>query len=317
MNNKTLYPAIEPFAKQWLETSDGHEVYVEHAGNPEGVPVIFLHGGPGSHCKDHHRCFFNPEKYHIILMDQRGAGRSRPLGWLKHNTTNHLIQDMEMIRENLAIEKWLLFGGSWGATLSLLYAQQYPQQVSGLIIRGTFLAREKDANWFHKEGANRLFPEAWHRFSQHVSPNERKDILAAYYHRLAIDDDEVRQETTREWDAWGGAVVLGDDFNADELGGEVPETAIAQARIETHYAMNRYYIEENQILDNAFRLSQIPCVIIHGRKDFMCPIESSFALAEALPDANFLALANATHLAAGDEMIDALVSAADQFLLIS
>ena len=314
MNNKTLYPAITPFASEWLATDDGHEVYVEQVGNPDGEPVIFLHGGPGSSCKDHHRCFFNPEKYHVILMDQRGAGKSRPLGRLKHNSTNHLMLDMEMIREKLGIEKWLLFGGSWGATLALLYAQKHVQRVSGLILRGTFLAREKDADWFFKDGANRLFPKAWQRFSQHVSPNERKNMLAAYYHRLAIKDDEVRQETTREWDAWGGAVVLGDDFNADELDGDVPETAIAQARIETHYAMNRYFIEENKILDKAYLLSAIPCAIIHGRKDFMCPIEASFALAQALPDAAFISLPNSTHLAHGEEMIDALVSATDSFV---
>ncbi|PCI70936.1 MAG: prolyl aminopeptidase [Piscirickettsiaceae bacterium] len=308
---KQLYPAIEPFAKEWFETGDGHEVYFEQVGNPSGIPVIFLHGGPGSNCKDHHRCFFNPEKYRVILMDQRGAGRSRPLGRLTHNTTKHLILDMEAIRQKLAIEKWWLFGGSWGATLALLYAQQYTSYVSGMILRGTFLARSRDADWFFKEGANRLFPEAWHRFTQHVSPNERKDVLAAYYHRLSIDDDEVLQETTREWDAWGGAVVLGDEFNAQALDGPVPKTAIAQAQIETHYAMNRYFIAENQILTNVLRLHKLPCAIIHGKKDYMCPLESSFTLANALPKSQFISLPNSTHLAHGEEMIDALVEAAD------
>jgi len=311
---KTLYPEIEPFAHEWLDMGDGHEVYLEQVGNPKGVPVIFLHGGPGSSCKAHHRCFFNPDKYHIILMDQRGAGRSRPLGRLKNNTTNHLLQDMELIRKKLAIEKWLLFGGSWGATLSLLYAQQYANNVLGLVLRGTFLARSKDADWFLKEGVNRLYPEAWQRFTGHISSNERKDVLKAYYHRLSIDDEQVLQETTREWDAWGGAVVLGDDFKAEALDGAVPEKAIAQARIETHYAMNSYYIRENQILDNAIRIQEIPCTIIHGQKDFMCPIESSFSLAQALPLAQFIRLPNSTHLAHGDEMIDALVSATDQFV---
>jgi proline iminopeptidase len=308
---KALFPSIEPFATQWLETGDGHEVYVEQVGNPNGTPVIFLHGGPGSSCKDHHRCFFNPEKFHIILMDQRGAGRSRPSGRLKDNTTKHLILDLEMIREKLSIEKWLLFGGSWGATLALLYAQKYKKNVLALILRGTFLARAIDADWFFKDGANRLFPEAWQRFTQHISTSERKDVLRAYYHRLGIDDAQVQQEATREWDAWGGAVVLGEEFNADELDGEVPETAIAQARIEAHYAMNHYFIEENQILDNAIRLRDLPCTIIHGKKDFMCPIESSFSLAQTLPEARLIALANSTHLAHGEEMIDALVSAVE------
>lgn len=312
--SKTLYPSIEPFSTQWLETADGHEVYVEQVGNPSGVPVMFLHGGPGSSCKDHHRQFFNPEKYHVILMDQRGAGRSRPLGRLKNNTTNDLIADMEMIREKLGIEKWLLFGGSWGATLALLYAQQYTQHVSGLILRGTFLAREKDADWFFKDGANRFYPEAWKRFIGHVLPSERKHMLAAYYHRLSMPDEEQRRETAREWDAWGGAVVLGADFNADELDGHVPDSAVAQARIETHYAMNRYFIDENQILDNMDSLYDLPCTIIHGQKDFMCPIESSFTLADAWPKAQFIRLPNSTHLAHGDEMIDALVDATDSVL---
>lgn len=311
---KSLYPAIEPFSHEWINTEDGHEVYIEQVGNPQGVPVIFLHGGPGSSCKDHHRCFFNPDKYHVILMDQRGAGRSRPSGHLKHNTTKHLVLDMEMIREKLGIEKWLLFGGSWGATLALLYAGKHRSRVSGMILRGTFLARQTDADWFFKEGASRLFPAAWHRFSHHVSLNERKNLLVSYHRRLLIDDDEVQQETTREWDAWGGAVVLGDGFDVSALEGDVSEKAIAQARIETHYAVNHYFIEENQIINNTVRLTDIPCTIVHGRRDFMCPIESSYTLARELPHSTFINLPNATHLAHGDEMIDALVDAADSML---
>ena len=313
--NKTLYPAIEPFAKQWFKTSDGHEVYVEQVGNPEGVPVIFLHGGPGSSCKDHHRCFFNPEKYHVILMDQRGAGRSRPLAELANNTTAHLIADMEMIRQDLGIKQWLLFGGSWGATLALLYAQAHTDKVQGLIIRGTFLARQSDADWFLKDGVNRIYPEAWARFISVIPQGERDDLVAAYHHRLVSNDPCVRQEAGREWDMWGGAVVLGDEFNADELSGDVPETAIAQASIETHYAKNHYFIHENQILENALCLANTPLTIIHGRLDYMCPIESSFSLKRALPHANFIDLAHSNHLAHGDEMVDSLVSAADGFLL--
>ncbi|ORU91445.1 MAG: prolyl aminopeptidase [Cycloclasticus sp. symbiont of Poecilosclerida sp. N] len=314
MSFKTLYPNIDPFAHEWLETGDGHDVYFEQVGNPNGVPVIFLHGGPGSSCKDHHRCFFNPEKYHIILMDQRGAGRSKPLGGLKNNTTQHLLQDMEAIRQKLNIEKWLLFGGSWGATLALLYAQKYVQRTLGLILRGTFLARSSDVDWFLKEGVSRLFPEAWQRFINHMPTAEHKNLLATYHQHLNSDDSTVRKEAAREWDAWGGAVVLGDDFNANELDGNVPEAAIAQARIETHYAMNNYFIDENKILSNTACLLKLPCTIIHGRKDFICPIESSFTLAQVLPKAQFITLANSTHLAHGDEMIDALVGAADDFL---
>jgi len=312
--NKILYPSIEPFSEQWFETGDGHEVYVQQAGNPNGTPVIFLHGGPGSSCKDHHRCFFNPEKYHIILMDQRGAGRSRPLGQLNHNTTDLLMADMEMIRLALGIKQWLLFGGSWGATLALLYAQRHTQQVLALIIRGTFLARDCDAEWFLKDGASRLYPEAWQRFVAAIPQNERDDLVSAYHQRLVSSEPQVRQEAGREWDMWGGAVVLAEQFNADELAGEVPESAIAQASIETHYARNNYFIDDNQILQYAQRLANIPLTIIHGRLDHMCPIESSHSLARALPHARFIALAHSNHLAHGDEMIDALVTAADDFL---
>ncbi len=312
---KKLYPPLKPFAAEWVDTGDGHQVYVEQAGNQHGAPVIFLHGGPGSSCKDHHRCFFNPEKYHIILMDQRGAGRSRPLASLENNTTDKLIDDMEMIRQALGIETWLLFGGSWGATLGLLYAQAHTEKVQGMIIRGTFLARKSDANWFLKEGVNRLYPEAWQRFEQAIPKAERSDLVQAYHHRLVSSDQCVRQDAGREWDMWGGAVVLGEQFNANELSGEVPETAIAQASIETHYALNNYFIDDNQILNNTSCLSTIPLTIIHGRLDYMCPIESSFSLKRALPHANFISLAHSNHLAHGDEMIDALVSAADVFLL--
>jgi len=314
---KALYSSIEPFAANWLKTADEHEIYVEQVGNPEGIPVIFLHGGPGSSCKDHHRCFFNPEKYRIILMDQRGAGRSKPSGELNNNTTQHLIADMEMIREHLGVKQWLLFGGSWGATLALLYAQQHSKQVLGLILRGTFLARLKDADWFFKDGgANQLFPDAWQRFINHIPTAEHEDLLAAYHQRLNSDDSTVRQEAAREWDAWGGAVVLGDEFDAAELDGDVPETAIAQARIETHYGMNRYFIEENQILNNMSCLQNIPCTIIHGEKDFMCPIESSITLSKALANARLIRLPNSNHLAHGEEMIDALVTSTDAMLYL-
>jgi len=310
---KDLYAPIEPFASEWVSTNDGHEIYVEQVGNPDGIPVIFLHGGPGSSCKDHHRCFFNPQKYHVILMDQRGAGRSRPSGELQNNTTNHLLADLEMIRGQLNIDKWLVFGGSWGATLGLLYAQKFANKVLGLILRGTFLARKSDADWFLKEGANRLYPEAWLRFITAVPNDERSDLVKAYHQRLNSTEEKIRHEATREWDAWGGAVVLGEEFNPAELEGPVPNSAVAQARIETQYAINNYFIAENQILGNVNRLANIPCHIIHGRRDFMCPIESSFTLAQLLPEAQFTVLENSTHLAHGDEMIDALVKAADNF----
>lgn len=310
---KKLYPSIEPFASDYLKTEQGHDVYFEQAGNPAGIPVIFLHGGPGASCKPHHRCFFDPSKYHIVLMDQRGSGRSKPLGQLLDNSTHDLIADMEAIRCQLNIDSWLLFGGSWGATLALIYAQQYTDNVLGLILRGTFLARKVDADWFLKEGASRLYPAAWQRFVESVSASKQSDLVQLYHQRLASDDKVIQSEASREWDAWGGAVVLGDDFNAQLLEGDVSQTSIAQACIETYYASHQYFIDENQILDNIDGISHLPCQIIHGKRDYMCPVESSYSLAQAWPAAELTLLAKAGHLAHGEDMIDALVGATDSF----
>lgn len=306
---KILYPEIEPNRTHLLDTGDGHQVYFEECGNTEGIPVIFLHGGPGSGCKPHHRCFFNPDRYRIVLMDQRGTGRSTPSGELNGNTTWGLVADMESIRQQLGISKWILFGGSWGATLALLYAQAHSEYVLGMVLRGSFLARQQDVDWFLKDGVNRIYPEAWNDFSKTIPPGV--GAVAHYYQQLKLDGSEAR-EAARAWDQWGGAVVLGEDFDPEMLAGDVPDSAYHQALIETHYATHQYFIEEDQILMQSERLPAVPTYLIHGRRDLMCPVESAWALKQKLSHAELQILLDATHLAQGESMVDALVDATDR-----
>lgn len=308
---KTLYPAIEPYAVHHFKR-DHHKIYVEECGNPQGLPVIYLHGGPGSGCKPHHRGFFDPEKYRAILVDQRGAGRSTPHGDLRHNTAADLIRDLEYIRQHLKVERWLLFGGSWGATLALLYAQKHPAKVSGLVLRGSFLARRRDLEWFvGADGVRRIYPEGWAQFMDSLPGAERGDPVAAIHQRLVGGDELARRRAARAWSLWGGQVVLGDEFDPGELHEHVSAEVLNQARIELHYAVNRYFIEENAVLDGCAKLAKIPAVIIHGRRDLVCPAESAYLLHRHLPHAELRILPKAGHIAGGEEMIDALVEAAD------
>jgi len=309
---KTLYPEIDPNPIFYLETGSQHAVYVEESGNPEGIPVIFLHGGPCSGTKPDHRRFFDPALYRIILFDQRGCGQSKPFGEIENNTTQDLIDDMERIRIHLNIEQWLLFGGSWGAALALLYAQQHPGRVLGLILRGVFLARQMDMDWFLKNGAGRIYPEQWHRLYESIPSRDRVNLLQGLCKAIAGDDEIAQRRVARAWSAWGGQVALGNAFEADE-NSHVTEQMVQQAAMELHYAEHGYFVEENQILDNCNKLHGIPTVIIHGRNDLVCPIEAAFSLQHALPEADMIVLPNAAHIAQGDDMIDALVSAADRF----
>ncbi|MDP2180446.1 prolyl aminopeptidase [Methylicorpusculum sp.] len=308
---KTLYPAIEPFHTFFLETQSQHTVYVEQCGNPQGVPVVFLHGGPCSGCKPDHRRFFDPELYHIVLFDQRGCGRSLPFGELEANNTADLINDMESIRRRLGIPQWVLFAGSWGGTLGLLYAQAHPEAVSAMIIRGIFLARQRDLEWFAKDGAGRIYPEQWLRLVSSL-PNASGDHLIQQLNEALWGDDELtRLRAAKEWMAWGGQVALGNDFRPSIQQTADTLTLIKQARMEIHYAVNRYFIEENQILDNCAALRDIPIVIIHGRYDLVCPVEAALQLQEALPGAELVILPNGGHIAQGEEMVDALINSTD------
>jgi proline iminopeptidase len=311
----TLYPEITPFHTFFLTTNSNHRVYVEQSGNPAGIPVIFLHGGPCSGTKPDHRRFFNPERYQIILMDQRGCGLSTPFGELQHNTTQDLIADMEQIRQQLGIQQWLLFGGSWGGTLALLYAQQYPQTVSAMILRGVFLARQADMDWFlyPDNGVSRIYPQRWQAL-QVCLADSVENVLTRLCERVFGDNRALAEQAAQQWQAWGGQVALGNDFQYSEQ--PVSERDLLQVQMELHYAKQRYFINENQILENCGILQTIPTIIIHGQQDLTCPLEAGWRLHQALPQAEYVVLPNSGHIAKGDEMIDALVTATDKMALI-
>ncbi len=308
-----LYPELTPYHTFFLATGSKHSVYVEQSGNPDGIPVVFLHGGPCSGTRPDHRRFFNPDLYRIILFDQRGCGLSLPFGELENNTTQDLIADMERIRQELAITQWLVFGGSWGAALALLYAQQHKDKVLGLIIRAVFLARQQDLDWFAKDGAGKIYPEQWQRLVESLPEARRDNLMQGICDALWGDDQIAQRRAAREWMAWGGQVALGNDFQPDRKSEHATEKMVKQVRMELHYAKHHYFIEENQILANCYSLTDIPTVIIHGRLDFVCPLEAGYNLHKALPNAEYILLPVAGHIAQGKDMIHALVTATDQF----
>ena len=309
---KQLYPEITPFHTFFLEADAVHRVYVEQSGNPAGIPVIFLHGGPCSGTKPDHRRFFDPEHYHIILLDQRGCGLSLPFGELQGNDTQGLLTDMELIRVQLRIEQWLLFGGSWGATLALLYAQQYPEQVMGMVLRGVFLARRTDMEWFLQNGVNRIYPQCWQDLLSSVNAQQDEDVLQKLCDAVFGDDPVAAEMAARHWQLWGGQVALGADFVPSYEA--VDTTAVKQVQMELHYAWNHYFLAEEQILQHCAVLKNIPTIIIHGQNDLTCPLEAGWRLSKALPQAKYVVLPNAGHVAKGGEMIDALVSATDEMI---
>jgi proline iminopeptidase len=307
----TLFPPIEPFQHFFLKTGSVHSVYVEQCGNPHGVPIIFLHGGPCSGCKPDHRRFFDPAYYHIILFDQRGCGRSLPFGELENNTLPDLIADMERIRQHLKLENWILFGGSWGATLALAYAQRHVKRVQSLILRGSFLARLSDMRWFlSPTGVALIYPEMFHYLVESIPAEQRSDNLLDDLGAALWGKDELAiRRVTKAWQAWGGQVALGAAFKfRDE---HVTERDVKQVKMEVHFAKNHYFLAENELLKHSGKLRELPVTIIHGRNDLVCPMESAWQLHRALPQANYVVLPNSGHIAHGDEMIDALVNATE------
>jgi proline iminopeptidase len=307
-----LYPPIAPFNSFHLKVTQGHSIYVEQSGNVNGIPVIFLHGGPCSGTKPSHRQFFNPDFFHIILFDQRGCGQSKPFGKIVGNTIASLIADMEAIRENLKIERWILFGGSWGAALALLYAQQYKERVEALVLRGVFLARSQDMDWFIKEGANKIYPELFEDLITSLPKHAVNARVESLYQTVFGADEKAAIKAAKAWVAWGSQLAVGVDYSADDEDVDA-EKLLAQVKMELHYAKNNYFIEENQILSQCGTLTDIPAVIIHGRQDLVCPLEAGWSLAQALPQTDFKVLPTAGHIAQGEAMIDALVTAMDDF----
>jgi len=310
---KSLYPHLEPFEVSFLEIDD-HKIYYEVSGNPNGKPAIFVHGGPGGGGSTEVRRFFNPELYKIIVFDQRGCGRSKPHASLKDNTTWHLVSDMERIREKLGIEQWLVFGGSWGSTLSLAYAQAHPTRVSELVLRGIFMLRKKELDWFYQEGASKIFPEPWQEFLQPIEDDKRDNLMDAYREIFYGDDQEKKLEAAVAWSKWEAATssLLISKSRVDEF--QNPEFALAFAMIENHYFVNKGFFEdENQLLKNLDAIRHIPAVIVQGRYDIVCPMESAWELASKWPEAEFIVTPNSGHSAVEKENIAALVDATDKF----
>jgi proline iminopeptidase len=311
---RPLYPALQPNRSFRLAVQSPHELYVEEAGNASGLPVLFVHGGPGSGCEDYHRCFFNPEYYRIILFDQRGSGKSTPHAELQHNNTQALVEDMEAIREHLGIDQWVLFGGSWGSTLSLVYAETHPERVLGLILRGIFLCRPREIQWFYQSGANRIFPDLWEHFISPIPEAERRDLINAYYHRLTGDDELARMAAAKAWSLWeGNAATLRTSASVIDHFGD-PHVALALARIECHYFKHNAFLEDNQILRRAHQLKDIPGTIVQGRYDIICPMESAWQLHQAWPMSELNIIPDAGHAASEPGIVDALVHATDNMI---
>ncbi|MCK5525007.1 MAG: prolyl aminopeptidase [Thiomargarita sp.] len=308
-----LYPDIEPLATHQIAVGKKHVLTVEESGNPDGIPVVFLHGGPGANCKPYHRSFFNPKKYRIVLFDQRGAGRSTPTGRLQDNTTSDLLADMEIIRKQLDIKKWVIFGGSWGSTLGLLYAQQYPENVLGIILRSIFLARKCDIEWFHHDsGLCRLFPAQWQDFMSPLSEKEREEPLTVYYERITGNNMNTALHAALAWMNWAGCVVSYGQFPALT---EPSEQILNEARIESHYMFNRCFIDENQLLRDIDKVAHLPTILIHGQRDLVCPLDSSYLLAQNWQNAQFKVIPTGGHLASEpQEMLSALVEATDEMV---
>ncbi len=308
-----LFNPIEPYRTHEIAVSDGHRLHAEECGNPEGLPVVFVHGGPGAGCERYHRQFFDPLIYRIVLFDQRGCGRSRPHASLEGNNTRALVSDMETIRSRLGIDRWVLFGGSWGSTLGLVYAQTHPERVLGLILRGIFLCRPRDIAWFYQDGASYLLPDYWQDYLEVIATDERYDMVNAYYRRLTGQDEIAMLAAAKAWSLWEGraSTLLPKSAVVDHF--TSPATALSLARLECHYFMNNSFLEDNQILNNADRLRDIPGVIVHGRYDLVCPLEQAWALHRAWPQARVQIVPDAGHSATEPGIVDALVSASNQF----
>jgi proline iminopeptidase len=304
-----LYPNIKPYATHHVAVGDQHTLYVEESGSVDGIPVVVVHGGPGAGSHPDQRRFFDPQKYRIILFDQRGCGQSTPQGELENNTTQKLIADMEKIRETLAIEKWVVFGGSWGAALSLLYAQAHPQHVQYLMVRSVLLARENDLNWFFKHGANQVFPLQWRDFVKLIPRAERQDILGAYNKLLNAPNELTRMAAAKAWSAWNRQCAT---FNPPSPN-QMHTASLRLARIESHYFTNRCFIEENQILNNLLKMREVSGTIIHGHYDMICPLNNAVELHEGWGKSTLEIIHTAGHASSEPALTDAIIRATQTY----
>ncbi|TAL83601.1 MAG: prolyl aminopeptidase [Candidimonas sp.] len=310
-----MYPEIQPYEHGFLSTEDGHEIYWELCGNPKGKPAVFLHGGPGSGCSAAHRRLFNPERYKVLLFDQRGCGRSTPHSSLENNTTWHLVADIERLRgEVLEAEKSLVFGGSWGSTLALAYAQTHPQHVSELILRGIFGLRESEVHWFYQEGASWLFPDLWEQYLAPIPAAERGDLVAAYHKRLTGSDRGAQIEAAHAWTRWENQTISLLPKESHKQAHSDDASALAFARIENHYFVNKGFMEEGQLLRNAHILQDIPGIIIQGRYDCCTPTRTAWDLHKAWPQAEFHLVPDAGHAFDDPGILAKLLAATDQFM---
>jgi proline iminopeptidase len=311
---RDLYPPIQPYRTYTLPVSDLHTIYIEECGNPEGKPVVFLHGGPGGGIHPSYRQYFDPQRWRVVLFEQRGCGRSTPHAELRDNTTWDLVNDIETLRHHLGIEQWTVFGGSWGSTLALTYSQAHPDRCAGLILRGIFMLRQKEIRWFYQEGASFLFPDAWQAYLAPIPESDRHDLLTAYYQRLTSDDEAVRLEAARAWSIWEASTSkLIQDKNLMAQFGD-PHFAAAFARIECHYFVNGGFFEsDDNLLQHIDRIRSIPAVIVQGRYDVVCPMMSAWELHQAWPEAEFIVIPDAGHSMTEPGIRTALLDASDRF----
>ena len=303
---RTLYPAIEPYKTNSLQVSNLHTLYYEEVGNHEGVAVVFLHGGPGVGAQPLYRRFFHPERFRVINFSQRGAGKSSPSGELQQNDTWALVEDIEKLRQAVNVERWFVFGGSWGSTLALAYAQQYPERVRGLVLRGIFLGTRAEHNWLYVDGASRVHPESWQRFQSFIPPEERSDLPAAYYQRLTSIQREVQMAAAEHWYHWEESLISLLPREAPRM---APDELLAFARIECHYIVNRLFLpDDNYLLNNAHKIAHLPCWIAQGRYDIICPVVSAINLCQHLPEAELHIVPDAGHAISQPGIVDSLMN---------
>ena len=306
-----LYPPIEPFQSGMLPVSDLHTIAWEQSGNPDGIPVLVVHGGPGGGAQPSYRQYFDPTVFNIVQFSQRGCGQSTPYAELTDNTTQASVHDMERLREHLSIDRWHVFGGSWGSTLSLIYAQHHPERVLSLVLRGIFMCRKSELHWFYQDGASHIFPDAFEPYRTHIPEAERSDLIGAYYARLTSDDVEVRRAAAKEWTRWEMATsrLFPDPEYLEKA--EDLDFAVAFARIECHYFINAIFVEEAHILNHVDRLQEIPTVIVQGRYDVVCPTRSAWELHQAMPHSNLVIVPDAGHSMGEVSIARELVAATD------